>query len=198
MTEKQKSLSWPFNYAKHWYDVELQESDIDYINNVITSDKMYRLIRQAHEINTSFVVTTDPDEHDGDPHVISSTTAVWRDFVETGNAVRFFEKFLDDQNCPAGVKYFLYKWIGQQLGILKWAGIHEDYVRRSFLTESWFRTVCVRRPKKKPTQIRRKNKKKHAPKIHGVVPKTLQPKLGQNIDNIPTIYMFLEKRVHKR
>ena len=192
MTEKRKSLPWPFYYAKHWYGVELQGPDLDYINNVITSDKMYRLIRQAHEINTGFMRTTNPEEYD-DPDVISIETGVWRDFVEVGNAIHFFEKFLDDEICPPRVKYFLYKWIGNQRGYIKLNDMHDDYILRSCFTESWFRTVCIRRQKKKWPQIRRKNKKKHIPKIRGVVPGTSQPKLHQTMDNIPTIYMFLEK-----
>ena len=194
MTEKRKSLPWPFYYAKNWYGVELQESDLDYINRVITSDKMYRLIAQAHEINTSFIRTTNLDEYDGDPNVISTETGRWRDFVEVGNAVRFFEKFLDDENCPARVKYFLYKWIGDQYGAIKQNGMSKDYQARSFLTESWIRTVCVRKPKKHTMPGRTKNKKKkRKPRISGIVPGTLKPKLHQTVENIPTIYMFLEK-----
>lgn len=192
MTEKKDSLPWPFNYAKHWYDVELHGADIDYINNVIISKHEYRLIRQAHKINTSFIISTNSDEYD-DPKVISTETGVFRSFVETSNADHFFEQFLDDENCPPRVKYFLYKWIGNQRGAIKLNDMYDDYVRRSFLTELWFRTVCVRRPKKHTPPTRRKNKKKLIPKIRGIVPSTLQPKLHKTVDNIPTIYMFLEK-----
>ena len=192
MSETRKSLPWPFNYAKHWYAIELQENDIDYINSVIISNKMYRLIRQAHEINTSFIITTDRDEYN-DPRVISIETLVSRSFVETSNADHFFEQFLDDENCPPRVKCFLYKWIGDQRGAIKLNGMYGDYVLRSFLTESWFRTVCVvRRPKKHTMPKCKKHKKKHKPRIRGIMHGTLQPKLCQNLYNMPTIYMFFE------
>ena len=136
MTQKQKDLQWPFNYAKHWYGVELYSDDLNYVNNVITSDKMYRLIRQAHEINTSYIMTTDPDEYD-DPRVISSEDGLWRLFVEVRNANHFFSKFLDDKNCPLRVKYFLWQWIGNHMGYMKFYGIYDNYVALSFLTERW-------------------------------------------------------------
>ena len=41
---KRKFLPWPFNYAKNWYGVELSKTDVEYIDNVITADKMYRMI----------------------------------------------------------------------------------------------------------------------------------------------------------
>lgn len=139
MTQKQKSLPWPFNYAEHWYGVKLQGDDLDYINNVIISDKKYRLIRQAHEINTSFISTNNPDEYN-DPNVISHEEGLWRNFVEMGNCIHFFEQFLDDKNCPPRVKYFLYKWIGNNLGYIKFYDVYDNYIQRSFLRKRWMET----------------------------------------------------------
>ena len=51
MTEKRKSLPWPFNYAKLWYGVELQGDDIDYINNVIIS----KCIKEYFYIYLNFI-----------------------------------------------------------------------------------------------------------------------------------------------
>lgn len=135
-TQTPESLPWPFNYARLWDGVELYEKDLNYINNVITSDKMYRLIRQAHEINTNFIRTNKPDEYD-DPRVISTQDGLWRDFVELRNAIHFFSKFLDDQNCPLRVKYFLWQWIGNYMGYMKFYGVYDNYVALSFLTERW-------------------------------------------------------------
>ena len=136
MTQKQKNLQWPFNYAKCWYGVELYDDDLNYVNNVITSDPIYRLIRQAHEINTSYMATTNPDGYD-DPTVISTQEGLWRSFVEIRNAIHFFSKFLDDQNCPLRVKYFLWQWIGNHMGYMKFHGMYDNYVAMSFLTERW-------------------------------------------------------------
>ena len=139
MTQKRKSLPWPFNYAEHWYGVKLQGDDLDYINNVITSDKKYRLIRQAHEINTSFVITNNPNEYD-DTNVILDEEGLWRNFVEMGNCIHFFEQFLDDKNCPPRVKYFLYEWIGNNLGYIKFCDVYDDYIQCTFLRERWMAT----------------------------------------------------------
>lgn len=137
MTQKQKNLQWPFNYAKRWYGVELYGDDLNYVNDVITSDPIYRLIRQAHEINTSYITTNNPDGYD-DPRVISIEDGLWRDFVEMRNANHFFAKFLDDQNCPLRVKYFLWQWIDDHMGyIMKFTGMYDNYAGLSFLTERW-------------------------------------------------------------
>lgn len=202
MTEKRKSLPWPFNYAKLWYGVELQEDDIDYINNVIISKciKEYRLIRQAHEINTSFIRTTNPENYDN-PKIISIETGNLRDFVETGNADHFFEQFLDDKNCPPRVKFFLFKWIGNQRGAVKSNGMYDDYIQRSFLTELWFGTIClgtIPARKKHTMPVRKKNKKKRKPRIYGIIPGTSRPKLRKISGDMLTIYMFLKKRTCTR
>ena len=199
MTEKRKSLPWPFNYAKLWYGVELQGDDIDYINNVIISKciKEYRLIRQAHEINTSFIRTTDPEKYN-DPKVISVEDGILRTFIEISDADHFFEQFLDDKNCPPRVRLFLYKWIGNQRGAVKSNSMYDDYIQRSFLTELWFRTVCVRRPKKHVIPAYKKNKKKRKPRIYGIIPGTSRPKLREISGDMLTIYMFLEKRTCTR
>lgn len=139
--KKQKYLPWPFNYAKNWYGVELFESDLKYINNVIISDKIYRLIAQAHKINTSFVVTTMDPESYNDPKVISTEEGVLRDLIEMGNAINFFKKFLDDDKCPNRVKYFLWQWIGNQFGYVKVAEAYDALKQRMFLIERW-QEIC--------------------------------------------------------
>ena len=133
---KQKYLPWPFYYAKGWYGVELLESDVDYI----ISDPKYRLIAQAHEINTRFYRTNCPEKHDK-PNFISSEEGVWRDFVEICNAINFFEKFLDDDKCPLRVKAFLWLWLGDQMGYLKVNGCYNDYLQRKFLAQRW-QEIC--------------------------------------------------------
>ena len=138
--KKCECLPWPFNYAKNWYGVELYESDLIYINNVVTSDKMYRLILQAHNINTSFVCVTNPEKYD-DQHIISFTEGRWRDVVEIGNDICFFTKFLDDPNCPLRLKFFFFQWIGQYLGYIRYNKLYNDYLQRSFLAQRWME-IC--------------------------------------------------------
>ena len=136
---KRKFLPWPFNYAKNWYGVELSKTDIEYIDNVITADKMYRMILHGHNINNSYTISTNPDANN--PKEISTTMGVWKDLIEENHNIHFFNKFLDDEKTPNGVKSFLYKWLGQQLGYIKVDGLYDVYLQRSFFTERWFE-IC--------------------------------------------------------
>lgn len=135
---QRKFLPWPFDYAKNWYKVELSKTDIEYIDNVITADKMYRMVLHGHDMNNSYILSTNPNPND--PQAISTEMGVWKDMVEENHNIHFFNKFLDDEKCPQGVKYFLYKWIGQHTGIIKASGLYDVFQQRSFLTERWFET----------------------------------------------------------
>lgn len=198
----QKELPFPFNYAKI-YGVDFSDEDIAYIENVICSDKLYRMIKHAYDRWNYTISTTHPEELKLDGFdIVSSKQGNWMQFVENCNLINFLEKFINAPDCPNGVKFFMVKYVGQYLGELKelngYKNYYNNYLARSFLTESWIRTVCVRKPKKHTMPVRKKNKnKKRKPKIRGIVPGTSRPRLQQNFDNIPTIYMFLEK-VHKR
>lgn len=140
--KRRKFLPWPFNYAKNWYGVELSKTDIEYIDNVITADKMYRLILQAYNIDRHTITVNNPDLCDK-PNVVTIEQGLYQSFIILCNALHFFRKFLDDQRCPNGVKYFLYKWIGQNIGYMKQADmyVYDIYLQRSFFTERWFE-IC--------------------------------------------------------
>ena len=62
-------------------------------------------------------------------------------FIEYCNTIQFLGKFLDDSQCPARVKNFLYTFIGEQLGHFKRQGLYQDYVQHSFLTQRWME-IC--------------------------------------------------------
>ena len=136
--KKRKFLPWPFYYSKNWFGVELSEIDIEYINNIVVVDKMYRMILHGHNINNDYTISTNPDITN--PKEISTEMGVWKSIIEDSNNICFFNKFLDDKKCPNGVKCFLYRWIGQELGQLRNTDMYDIYLQRSFLTQRWFET----------------------------------------------------------
>ncbi len=200
-------LGYPFHSARHW-KVSFTESDIKYIETVIMADKLYRPVTQNVNAYRKF-------ESKEEALQKYNSYERFHRFILRGYTaeIQFFERFMDDENCPHNVKYFLWCHLGNLRTTLEsyrelakeYYGVKDDkntgfstadQQRLEFFTESWFRTVCVRKHKKYAMPSRRKNKKKRVPKIHGVAPKTLQPKLRQNIDNIPTVYMVLVERTY--
>ena len=204
-----KRLGYPFYGARHW-KISFTESDINYIETVIMADKLYRPVTQNVNAYKKFSSKEEAVKR-------YNAYEEFYHFILRGYTaeIQFFERFMDDEKCPSNVKYFLWHHLGRLRAALEdyrelakeYYGVKDDkntgfltadQQRLEFFTESWFRTVCVRRPKKHTMPVRTKNKKKkRKPKIHGIMPGTSQPKLQQNFDNIPTIYMFLEK-AHKR
>lgn len=187
-------LGYPFHSARFW-GVSFTESDIKYIEAVIKADKLYRVIAQnlnAYQKTQGLAGLKLSEKY--------TARESFYQFKMRGYMaeIEFFERFFDDEKCPKNVRQFLYFHIGNLRYSIKggYGVSNDDYTRLSFFTESWLRTVCVRKHKKYAMPAHRKNKKKHAPKIHGIVPKTLQPKLRQNIDNIPTVYMVLVERTY--
>ena len=116
----QERLGYPFVYHRI-QGTPLYESDMKYIDNVIKADKIYRMI--AHAYNTR-----------GD-------VDYYKLFIENCNTIQFLGKFLDDPQCPARVKNFLYTFIGEQLGHFKRQGYYQNYVQHSFLTQRWME-IC--------------------------------------------------------
>ena len=116
----QEILGYPFVYHRI-QGTPLYKSDMEYIDNVIKKDKIYRMI--AHAYNTREKVD------------------YYKLFIEDCNTIQFLGKFLDDSQCPARVKNFLYTFIGEQLGHFKRQGLYQDYVQHSFLTQRWME-IC--------------------------------------------------------
>lgn len=207
--ELAKRLGYPFHSAKQW-KVSFTESDINYIETVIMADKLYRPVTQ----NVNAYKKIDSKEEAVKKY---NSYEKFYHFILRGYLaeINFFERFMNDENCPYNVHYFLWCHLGKLRKTLEayrmyakeYYGIKDDtnsgfstadQQRLEFFTESWFRTVCVRRPKKHAMPVHRKNKKKCKPRITGIVPGTLRPKLQQNFGSIPTVYMFLEKHTQKR
>lgn len=136
-------LGYPFEYHRI-QGTPLYESDIKYIDNVIKADKIYRMIIQAYNSWDGIFATNDPEfvgkTIDGIKH-ISHQESHYQQFIETCNLIQFLGKFLDDSQCPARVKNFLYTFIGEQLGHYKRLGLYQDYVQHSFLTQRWLE-IC--------------------------------------------------------
>lgn len=202
-------LDYPFHSARFWH-ISFTESDINYIETVIKADKLYRPVTQ----NVNAYKKAESKEESVQKY--NSYEKFYR-FVLRGYTaeIEFFERFMNEENCPANVKYFLWCHLGKLRTTLEayrmyakeYYGVKDDtnsgfstadQQRLEFFTELWFRTVCIRKPKKHTVPARKKRKKKRQPRIDGITPKTLQPKLRQNFNTIPTIYMFLEKHTYKR
>ena len=134
-------LGWPFELATG-YGVTFYESDLKYINNVIKSDKIYRMIVHAHNMEISG--TNNPDEYgkeiDG-TKMVASSEYFHRLFIEKTNLIQFLNKFLNDPKYPIRVKGFLYRFIGQELGCAKINGTYQDYLQRSFFAQRWME-IC--------------------------------------------------------
>lgn len=116
-------LGWPFNIPKYKYSVALYESDLQYINAVIKSDKMYRFIKIGAKKMK--------DEYN------NSKEYAYSNFVMDCNIIDFFEKFMDDEKCPKRVKLFFWQYLGDKLTDMKDNGTYKYYVQRSFLTQKW-------------------------------------------------------------
>lgn len=110
-------LYYPFNYARI-LGCKFSDADLEYINNVIYCDKIYRMVLHAHN-------KCDPNQ------------PWWDIVVEFSCLINFLEKFMNDKDCPNGVKYFIYQFIGQHFGFWKFYGIYDLYKEHSFLTELW-------------------------------------------------------------
>jgi len=140
-----KSLPYPFYYAKGWYGVELFEADIKYITDVIMNDKIWRLITQADNkwdyISMQSSLKGMETEKFGNGVSVSIEHGGWMLFIKTCNEILFFEKFLDDPNCPKRLKYFLWQYIGNTLGYIKFNDVYNNYLQHSFLTERW-QEIC--------------------------------------------------------
>ena len=139
----EERLGYPFEYHRI-QGTPLYESDMKYIDNVIKADKIYRMIIQAYNSWDGIIATTDPEfvgkTIDGIKH-ISHQESYYQRFIENCNLIQFLSKFLDDSQCPARVKKFLYTFIGEQLGHFKRQGYYQDYVQHSFLTQRWLE-IC--------------------------------------------------------
>ena len=110
-------LYYPFNYAII-FGCKFSDADLEYINNVIYCDKIYRMVLHAHN-------TLDPNQ------------PWWDIVVEFSCLINFLEKFMNDKDCPNGVKYFIYQFIGQIFGKWKLDGLYDLYKEHSFLTDLW-------------------------------------------------------------
>lgn len=134
-------LGWPFELAAG-YGVTFYESDLKYINNVIKSDKIYRMI--IHAQNLEICGTNNPDNYGKEIHgikMVSSSDFFHRLFIEKTNLIQFLNKFLDDPKCPIRVKGFLCRYIGRDLGCAKVNGTYKIFLQRSFLAERWLE-IC--------------------------------------------------------
>jgi len=138
-------LLWPFDAPRILCgpNFKFSESDLEYINNVIISDKMFRLIAQLNTRWEKYESTYHPESHIPLPGkiVISNKQFYWMLHVQDEIVVLFLEKFLDDPKCPNGVKYFLWLYIGEYLGQQKRQGYYNIYQQHRFLTERWME-IC--------------------------------------------------------
>jgi len=137
-------LGFPFNYTSI-IGAPLYESDMRYINNVIKTDKIYRMIVNAHNSWNGVCTTNDPEfmgkTIDGIKY-ISHQESRYKTFIETCNLIQFLSKFLDDPECPKRVKYFIYVFVGNKMGHMKRSkGVYEAFVQRSFFTQRWME-IC--------------------------------------------------------
>ena len=136
----QERLGHPFNYSV-MYDAPLYESDMEYVDKVIKTDKIYRMIVQAYKSWDDVFSTNDTDligkEING-MKFISHRDDYYKQFIEDCNMIYFLSKFLDDRNCPKRVRYFLYVYIGIQYDLM--ATSKDICMERPFLTEKWFET----------------------------------------------------------
>lgn len=140
-----QSLPWPFDVPRILCgpNFKFSESDLEYINNVIISDKMFRLIAQLNTRWEKYEVIYPPEELHTLSHgqiAISKAQFYWMLHIQYEIVTHFLERFLDDSKCPNGVKYFLWLYIGEHLGQQKRQGYYNIYQQHIFLTERWMET----------------------------------------------------------
>ena len=110
---------WPYAW---WFQISINQADIDYIESVIKKDKCFPFILSSYKKSKNYKISE-----------------LERAYAKV-NIIVFYDKFYNDSNCPHGVKLILYIMLG----------LYRDYVYEyspSFLAERyayvqrWLETV---------------------------------------------------------
>ncbi len=119
--ETMLKMGCPFWQYALFFEISVDEKDLDYLLNVIKKDKLYPLI--------------DDSFYNGKVKSSNYTKACAKI-----NQVVFYERFFYSPDCPQGVKNILFIY----LGLLKdW--LNENFLglleQRYFFVEQWFDTI---------------------------------------------------------
>lgn len=101
--------------------IYFDETEIQYIENKMMTDKFYRLVSGNAVGKASYEM----------PYRSSQFCEVW------------LMKFLDDSDVPLGVKAFIIGYTGHKRGELKKffsKNFYNDFVQQKFLSERWMET----------------------------------------------------------
>ena len=118
------AMGLPFYPFAKWFGIELDETDLDYIVNVIREDKCFPLIMNSYILERDYFY---------------KSSKLAQAYAQI-NVVVFFDKFYNASDCPKGVKLILFVILG----------LYRDYVAKRFpnllaeryiYVERWLETV---------------------------------------------------------
>lgn len=119
--ETMLKMGCPFWQYALFFEISVDEKDLDYLLNVIKKDKLYLLICEVFYAKKG------------------SEYKRYRAYAKI-NQVVFYEKFYNSPNCPQGMKNILFVY----LGLLKdWLNENTPGLleQRYFFVERWFDTI---------------------------------------------------------
>jgi len=90
-----EAMGIPFFGIAYWFDISINTADIEYLNNIIKSDKNYKLIHNSYNISENY----------------KDVTRLQRVYANI-NQIVFYEEFYNDIKCPHGIKLLLFCHIG--------------------------------------------------------------------------------------
>ena len=120
----EKKIGIPFAPCAIWFGIPIDETDVDYIVNVIQKDKSFPLIMKAYMMER--------DYFDKSSKLTKAYALI--------NVIVFFDKFYNASDCPKGVKLILFVILG----------LSRDYIANRFpnllveryrYVERWLETV---------------------------------------------------------
>lgn len=91
-----EKMGIPFSSFTEWLRIDINQTDVDYIVNVIKKDKCFPLILSAYEM-----------ERKSD----NKFSMLEKAYAQI-NIIVFFDKFYNDSNCPKGVSVILFALLG--------------------------------------------------------------------------------------
>lgn len=110
----------PFYPFAKWFCVEIDETDLDYIVNVIRKDKCFSLILSAYLME----------------HELSGLAKAYTQI----NVIVFFDKFYNDTHCPEGCRLILFTLLGLYRGFVKETFPNLLSERYTYV-EQWLETI---------------------------------------------------------
>ena len=118
------AMGLPFYPFAKWFGIELDETDLDYIVNVIRKDKCFPLIMNAYMSERAYF------------YKLSNVTKAYAQI----NVIVFFDKFYNASDCPKGVKLILFVILGLYRDFV--ANLFPNLLAERYIyVERWLETV---------------------------------------------------------